>query len=263
MLSKDLSALRQKKAFLCDMDGVLYHGNRLLPSVPDFVDWLHRERKKFLFLTNGSGRSPKALSEKLSRMGLSVPPEHFCTSAQITAAFLASQKPGASVFVIGDDGLREALCQAGLVLRDEDVDYVVFGGTRAYSYEGIAHAVKLVRQGARLIGANADLTTPTDRGILPACRSLIAPIELASGQRAYFTGKPNPLMLRHALRLLDCRPEDAVMIGDRMDTDIRAGVEGETDTLLVLSGISTEDSLRQYAFRPRWILERVGDICES
>ena len=251
-----------KKGFICDMDGVIYHGNKLIPGVDRFVNWLSENEKKFLFLTNSSERSPRELAQKLGRMGLSVSEDHFYTSALATASFLKSQCPGGSVYVIGEPGLVNALYEAGFSFNDVNPDYVVFGETRSLNYERIEIAVKLVQNGAKLIGTNSDLTCPTERGIIPACRALVSPIELTTGKSAYFVGKPNPLMMRHGLKKLACRREDACIIGDRMDTDIIAGIESELDTVLVLTGVSSLETINLFPYRPRFILDCVGDIAK-
>ena len=255
-----MDQLRQKKGFICDMDGVIYHGNRLLPGVKEFVDWLYREGKNFLFLTNSSERSPKELQQKLRRMGLDVDEQHFYTSAQATARFISSQAPGCSAYVIGGAGLIMALHDEGITMNDVDPDYVIVGETASYNYEVITKAVRLVLNGARLIATNSDLTGPTEFGIAPACRAMIAPIEMATGQSAYFVGKPNPLMMRTGLRILGVHSADAVMIGDRMDTDMVAGIETGLDTVLVLSGVTRREDIGKFPYRPRLVLDGVGDI---
>lgn len=255
-----MASIRAKKGFIIDMDGVIYHGNKLLPGVKDFVKWLQTEDKRFVFLTNSSERSPRELKEKLKRLGIEVDDSVFYTSALATAMFLASQKPKGSAFIIGEAGLINALYNVGYTMNNVDPDYVVMGETRTYSYEKLEHAVNLVLKGARLIGANPDLTGPTENGIAPATKSLIAPIELATGRNAYFIGKPNPLMMRNALKKINCIREESIIIGDRMDTDIVAGLESEIDTCLVLSGITDRRNLVEYAYRPRYILNGVADI---
>ena len=252
--------LKNKKGFICDMDGVIYHGNKLLPGVREFVDWLYKEKKHFLFLTNSSERSPKELQQKLWRMGLDVDESHFYTSAQATAKFISSQAPGCSAFVIGGAGLIMALHDEGITMNDVDPDYVVIGEGNSYNYESIVKAVRLVLAGAKLIGTNSDLTGPSEDGILPACRAMIAPIEMATGQSAYFIGKPNPLIMRTGLRILGVHSEDAVMIDDRMDTDVVAGIETGLDTVLVLSGVTDPDEIKRFPYRPKHILSGVGDI---
>ena len=256
----DLSALRAKKGFICDMDGVIYRGNQLLPGVREFVDWMNREGKKYLFLTNSSERSPKELQQKLGRMGLRVGEEHFYTSALATARFLSLQAPGCTAYVIGAPGLLNALYDCGVTMNDVDPDYVIVGETATYNFEMISKAVRLVLRGARLIATNSDLTGPVENGVAPACRALVSPVELATGKRAYFMGKPNPLMMRTGLKLLDVHSEEAVMVGDRMDTDVIAGLESGLDTVLVLSGCTSRSELDDYPYRPTYILNGVGDI---
>lgn len=258
-----MEILRSKQGFICDMDGVIYHGNRLLPGVPEFLQWLKDNGKNYLFLTNSGQYTPKELGQKLRRMGLEVEESHFYTSAQATARFLDSQAPGCSAYVMGEHGVLNALYEAGITYNDVDPDYVVVGEASTYNLEMITKAVRLVNGGAKLIGTNYDLTGPTEYGIAPACRALLAPIELATGVQAYYVGKPNPLMMRTGLRMLGVHSEDAVIIGDRMDTDIVAGIESGLDTVLVLSGVTTRGDLYRFPYRPRLILDGVGQIAEA
>ncbi|MGK7397879.1 MAG: HAD-IIA family hydrolase [Candidatus Cyclobacteriaceae bacterium M3_2C_046] len=255
-----ISEIRGKKSFICDMDGVLYHGNKILPGVKEFVTWLKAREKKFLFLTNSSEKSRKELKDKMYRLGIEVEEDVFYTSALATAIFLSQQKPQGSAYVIGEPGLINALYEVGYTMNDINPDYVVMGETRTLNYEKMAHAINLVLNGAKLIGTNSDLTGPTENGIVPATKALIAPIELASGRNAYYVGKPNPLIMRTALKILGSEPEDTVIIGDRMDTDIIAGIESEIDTVLVLSGITKLSDLKQFPYVPRYILNGVVDL---
>ena len=258
-----MEALRSRRGFICDMDGVIYHGNRLLPGVREFVDWLYRENKRFLFLTNSSERSPKELQQKLARMGLDIDESHFYTSALATAKVISSQAPGSSAYVIGGAGLITALYDAGITMNDVDPDFVIVGEGNSYNYESVLKAVHFVQKGARLIGTNTDLTGPSEDGIIPACRAMISPIELTTGQSAYFVGKPNPLMMRTGLRILDVHSEEAVIVGDRMDTDIVAGIESGLDTVLVLSGVTSRQEITKFPYRPRLVLNGVGDIPDT
>jgi NagD protein len=262
-MEKNLPALRSKGAFIIDMDGVIYHGNQLLRGALEFVQWMEANNKAFLFLTNSSERSPLELSQKLARLGIEVDPEHFYTSALATASFLAVQHPGGSVYVIGEPGLIQALYDQGFTMNNVNPDYVVVGEGRGYSLEALERAVRLVKAGARLIGTNPDVSGPIEGGIIvPACGALVAPIELATGKKAYFVGKPNPLMMRHGLRRLNASREETAIIGDRMDTDIQAGVESEIETVLVLSGVTKLDEVPHYPYQPRHILEGVYEIPE-
>lgn len=255
-----MEQLRNKKGFICDMDGVIYHGNKLIPGVKEFVNWLIKNDKSFLFLTNASNRTPEELRQKLLRMGLDVDASHFYTSALATAKFLQSQAPGCSAYVIGDAGLYNALHDVGITMNDIDPDYVIVGETAQYNFESITKAMRLVDRGAKLIGTNSDLTGPSETGIFPACRALMSPIEATTGKHAYYVGKPNPLMMRTGLGILGVHSADAAMIGDRMDTDIIAGIESGLDPILVLTGVTNLENIEQYPYRPRLILKSVADI---
>lgn len=257
---KSVENLHAKKAFICDMDGVIYHGTRLLEGVPEFVGWLQKQNKQFIFLTNSSERSPRELQQKLWRMGLDVDESHFYTSALATASFLKHQSPGCSVYVIGEPGLIGALYDAGMSMNDTNPDYVVFGETRAYGYEKVERAIRLVLGGAKLIATNPDVTGPSEDGIVPGCSALIAPIELATGHKAYYVGKPNPIMMRHAQRRLDASVNETVIVGDRMDTDILSGLEAGIETALVLSGVTSREMIDTFSYGPDYVLRGVGDI---
>lgn len=258
--AEKLAELRNKKGFISDMDGVIYHGNQILPGVREFVNWLYREKKDFLFLTNASERTPLELKQKLSRLGLEVAENHFYTSAMATAKFLAQQAPGCSAYVIGGAGLLNELHDVGITMNDVNPDYVVVGETPAYNYMMLTKAAQLIDRGAKLIATNSDISGPGENGMVPACKALVAPIELATGRTAYFVGKPNPLIMRTGLKLLGVHSADAVMIGDNMNTDIIAGIETGLMTVLVLSGVSTREGIKNYAYQPNLILNGVGDI---
>ena len=246
-----MNAIMEKHGFICDMDGVIYHGNKILEGVKDFVNWMIENDKKFVFLTNSPERTPHELSMKLERMGLNVSADHFYTSAMATAAFLSSQKPGCTAYVIGEGALSKALYDQGIYMNDVNPDYVVVGESRSYNFEKIEKAIELVLKGAKLIGTNPDITGPTERGIMP---------EISTGKKAYFIGKPNPLMLRHGLHKLGCHSGDIAFVGDRMDTDIIAGIESNVDTVLVLSGVTSLEDIDKFPYRPKYILNNVGEI---
>jgi NagD protein len=246
-----LENIKGKAGYIIDMDGVIYHGNKLLPGVTDFLMWLEESGKKYLFLTNSSERTPKELHEKLKRLGINVGEEHFYTSALATASFLSNQKPNGSAYIIGDAGLIHALYSVGYSVNNVNPDYVVVGDTHSYNFEKIELAVNLVIKGAKLIGTNPDISGPVEIGITPSTKALISPIEIAAGKKA---------MMRSALKRLGVKREDAIVIGDRMDTDVRCGLESEIDTLLVLSGITDRDGIDQFPYRPRYILNGIIDL---
>jgi len=252
--------LSGKQGFICDMDGVIYNGNMILPGVREFVEWLLKKNKDFLFLTNSSERSPLELRQKLLRMGLDIEEKHFYTSALATAKFLESQAPGCTAYIIGAPGLQNALYDVGITQNDIDPEYVVIGETRNYTYDAILRATGHVLNGAKLIGTNPDITGPGEDGLIPACKAFVAPVEIATGHAAYYVGKPNPLMMRTGLRMLGVHSEDAVMIGDRMDTDIIAGIETGIETVLVLTGVTKRKDLHKFPYSPKYVLPGVGSI---
>lgn len=247
-------------SFICDMDGVMYQGDRLIPGAKNFVRRLVDGNHRFLFLTNNSQQTPLDLQRKLESLGIQVGIDHFYTSAMATASFLNSQRPSGTAYVIGDAGLTHALYEVGYSITDRNPDYVVLGTTRSYDFQRIEKAINLIRDGARFIATNPDLTGPVEEGIAPACGSLAAPIQLATGKRPYFVGKPNPLMMRMALRRLGDHSENTFMVGDNMETDIIAGTETGMRTILVLSGVTARPDVDLYAYQPTDIYEDVGAI---
>eukprot|EP00474_Spongospora_subterranea_P002934 CRZ03392.1 hypothetical protein [Spongospora subterranea] len=243
------------------MDGVLYHGKSLLAGASEFVDYLQRSNKKFLFLTNASERSPKELQEKLFRMGINVEETHFYTSALATASFMKKSSPrGGSAYVIGEPGLISALYDEGFTMNDHNPEWVVVGETRNYSYEKIEHAVHLVRAGARLLGTNCDTKDRMGASFVPGCAALIKPIEMVAEVDAYFVGKPNPMIMRTALNQLGVKRADTIVIGDRMDTDILGGMQANITTALILTGVTKCSDLKRFAYRPDIILPTIGHI---
>jgi len=248
------------KNYILDMDGVIYRGNQLVPGAREFIERLQESGRRFLFLTNNSKNIPLDFQRKLERMGLNVSEEHYFTSGMATAAFLHSQKPGGSAYVVGESGLSHALYQAGYTITEMSPDYVVLGDTPSYDYPKIVRAVRLILGGARFIATNPDVSGPEEEGIHPACGALAAPIELVTGQKAYYVGKPNPLMMREALRRLDSHSENTIMIGDRMDTDILSGIGAGMKTVLVLTGVTQREELSRYSYQPNVVVESLADL---
>lgn len=250
------------KNFLTDMDGVILRGNTLIPGAADFIESLRTRGIPFLILTNNSQYTPRDLQKRLSYMGLEVPVEAIFTSALATAQFLNVQKPGGSAYVIGESGLTTALHEVGYILTDQEPDYVVLGETTTYSFERITRAIRFVSAGARFIATNPDVMGPGEGGIVPATGAVAALISAATGVHPYYIGKPNPLMMRTALRRLgpDAHSENSVMIGDRMDTDIISGMESGLRTILVLTGVTAREQVERFPYRPTWIRESIAQI---
>lgn len=249
------------RAVISDMDGVLYRGKHLITGAKDFVDRLLYYKIPFLFLTNNSEQTPLDLKRKLEALGIEgVKEENFITSAMATAEFLKSQKPGATVYVIGGAGLASEMYRVGFSISENHADYVVVGKTSSFNFDMLKKAVRLIEKGAKFIGTNPDVVDPSEEGIEPACGSILAAIEAATGKKPYIIGKPNPMMMLIAKRKLGCHATETLMIGDRMDTDIVGGMEAGMKTALVLSGVSTREMLKDFPYQPDYVFDHVGQI---
>jgi NagD protein len=251
------------ESWLMDMDGVLVHEANALPGADRFLARLRELGRPFLLLTNNSIYTRRDLAARLQASGLDVPEESIWTSALATARFLEGQRPGGTAFVVGESGLSTSLYQSGYTLTDRDPDYVVLGETRTYSFERITQAIRLIGEGARFIATNPDPTGPSPAGPLPATGSVAALITKATGVEPYFVGKPNPLMMRSALNALEAHSETTAMIGDRMDTDIVAGLEAGLETILVLSGVTAAAETERFPYRPSRIVDSVADLIDD
>jgi NagD protein len=250
------------ECWLTDMDGVLVREEHALPGAAEFLSRLIERDRRFLVLTNNSIFTPRDLSARLLRSGLKVPEESIWTSAMATATFLADQLPGGSAYVIGEAGMTTALHEAGYTLTDRDPDFVVLGETRTYSFEAITRAIRLIEAGARFIATNPDVTGPSEEGSIPATGSVAALITRATGREPYFVGKPNPMMLRSALNKIEAHSENTIMVGDRMDTDVVAGIEAGLDTILVLTGSTRRADIERFPWRPGRVLDSIADAVE-
>ena len=249
-----------KKTYLIDMDGVLVEGQNAIPGAVDFIERLNAGGHKYLILTNNSRYPPSDLQHRLQAAGIKVEADHIYSSAMATAAFVQAQKPNGTAYVLGDTGLYQALAGVGYNLTDYDPDYVILGETESYSYDKIIRAIRLLAAGARFIATNPDPSGPTEHGLTPACGAVAALIEKATGLSPYFVGKPNPLIMRSALRYLDEHSENAIMVGDRMDTDMKVGLESGLDTILVLTGVTSPEMIASFPYRPGRVVNSVGDI---
>ena len=248
------------KHYFLDMDGVLVHGRNPIPGAAEFLGRLREANAEYLVLTNNPMYTARDLSHRLKHAGLDIPPERIFTSAMATARFMHSQKPGGTAFIIGETGLTQPLYDAGFVATDISPDYVVLGETFTYHFEHITKAIRLVAGGALFIATNPDPSGPSESGLVPACGAMAALIQTASGKEPLFVGKPNPLMMRMALNHLGVHSEDSVMVGDRMSTDIIAGLQTGMETVLVLSGVTREEDIANFPFKPTRVVNAVNDI---
>ncbi|MCB7135124.1 HAD-IIA family hydrolase [Cellulosimicrobium marinum] len=244
------------------MDGVLVHEGHAIPGAPEFVRALRDKGRPFLILTNNSIFTARDLRARLATSGIDVPEEAIWTSALATAQFLSDQVPNGSAYAVGEAGLTTALYEAGYTLTESDPDYVVLGETRTYSFEAITKAIRLILGGARFICTNPDTTGPSQEGPLPATGAVAAMITSATGRKPYFVGKPNPMMFRSALNRIDAHSEKTAMIGDRMDTDVVAGIEAGLYTYLVMTGSTRLSEVDRYPFRPSKVVDSVADLVD-
>ena len=253
---------RPRECWLTDMDGVLVREGQALPGAGEFIARLIEKERPFLVLTNNSIYTPRDLAARLARSGLHVPESAIWTSALATAAFVDWQEPGGTAFVIGEAGLTTALHDVGYTLTDVSPDYVILGELRSYSFEAITKAIRLVLGGARFLATNPDVTSPSPEGPLPATGAAAAMITRATGAEPYFVGKPNPMMFRSAMNRIAAHSESTVMIGDRMDTDIVAGMEAGMETILVLTGSTRTEEIERFPYRPNRVLASIADVVE-
>ena len=245
------------------MDGVLFHEEQPIPGADRFLARLRELELPFLVLTNNSIYTRRDLSARLRAGGLEVPEDAIWTSALATARFLQEQRPGGSAFVVGEAGLTTALHEAGYTMTDINPDYVVLGETRTYGFERITRAIRLVLGGARFIATNPDPIGPSPGGPLPATGSIAALISRATEVAPYFIGKPNPLMIRSALNAVGAHSESTAMVGDRMDTDVVAGLEAGLQAILVLSGVTTRGEAERFPYRASRIVDSVADLVDE
>lgn len=253
---------REIECWLTDMDGVLVHEENAIPGAAEFLERLTDRERRFLVLTNNSIFTPRDLAARLAMAGLKVPEESIWTSALATAQFLESQRPGGKAYVIGEAGLTTALHEVGYILTDTNPDYVVLGETRTYSFEAITRAIRLIRDGARFIATNPDATGPSAEGPLPATGAVAALITRATRRDPYYVGKPNPMMFRSAMNRIEAHSETTAMVGDRMDTDVVAGMEAGLLTWLVLTGSTQPHEIERYPFRPNQVVDSVADLID-
>lgn len=248
--------------WLTDMDGVLVHEQQPIPGASELLNHWRETGQEYLVLTNNSIFTARDLSARLLASGIEVPEDRIWTSALATAAFLKAQAPGGSAFAIGEAGLLTALHDAGFIMTETNPDFVVVGETRNYSFDALTKAIRFINAGARFISTNPDATGPSAEGPLPATGAINALITKATGKEPYVVGKPNPMMFRSALNKIHAHSETTAMIGDRMDTDIVAGMEAGLHTILVKTGISDDAEIAKYPFRPDEILRSVADLLE-
>jgi len=270
-----MTSLTDTKAFIVDMDGVLWHGEQAMPGMVQFFQTLKDLNIRFILATNNASLTPEQYVVKLARMGVVVTEKHILTSGMATAAFLAEQLDPAltRIYVIGEQGARQPLLDRGFTLT-EDYDFndgngsdtgahvVVCGKDETLNWDKLATATLNIRAGARFIGTNADTTLPTERGFIHGNGAILAALTAASGVEPVIIGKPEPIMYRQALELLNVDPSETVAIGDRLETDILGAVRAGIRSILVLSGVSTENEINVLDYQPTCIMQDIRTVTQ-
>lgn len=251
--------MKHYKGYLIDLDGTMYKGTEKIEAASRFVHELKNRNIPYLFVTNNSSRTPDQVAAKLTEFDIPTEPKQVFTTSQATANYIYEQKPDASVYVIGEDGIREALTERGFTFEDEKPDYVVTGIDRQINYEKLGKACLAVRAGAKFVSTNADIALPTERGFMPGNGSLTAVVSVSTGVQPTFIGKPERIIMEQALEALGVKKEETIMVGDFYDTDIMAGMNAGIDTLLVLTGVTTREQLKNVEKQPTYVIDSLDD----
>ncbi|WP_100332165.1 TIGR01457 family HAD-type hydrolase [Bacillus xiapuensis] len=252
--------MKEYKGYLIDLDGTMYRGTEKIEQAGDFITRLIAHKIPYLFVTNNSSRTPEQVAEKLMKFDIPATPEQVFTTSMATANFIAERKEKASVYVIGEEGIRSALTQRGHAVVDhENSDFVVVGIDRNINYEKLATACLAVRNGAIFISTNGDVAIPTERGLLPGNGSITAVVSVSTGTEPIFIGKPESVIMEQALKVLGTKKEETLMVGDNYDTDILAGIRAGMDTLLVHTGVTQAEHLQKVKVQPTYTVRTLDE----
>ncbi|WP_026694611.1 TIGR01457 family HAD-type hydrolase [Peribacillus kribbensis] len=244
--------MKRYKGYLIDLDGTIYRGNEVIEEAGGFIEGLRSRGIPYLFVTNNSSRTPGQVAAKLRDFKIPAKDHQVFTTSMATANFIHERKPGASVYVIGEEGIQNALQEKGFFFKEDDPDFVVMGIDREITYEKLAKACLAVRKGAVLISTNADIALPTERGFLPGNGSITSVVSVSTGVKPIFIGKPEAVIIDQAMKVLGTPKEETLMVGDYYDTDILAGINSGIDTLLVHTGVTTPELLGNYDQQPTY-----------
>lgn len=253
--------MKDYKGYFIDIDGTMYKGSEIIEGAIEFIEYLNANNKDYLFVTNNSSKTPGEVAEKLNNMGFNTSSEHVITSAMATAGYISEESPGASVYMVGGSGLKSSLSDAGLVIKeDQNVDYVVMGLDVNISYEKLSVACLAVRNGAKFISTNKDVSIPNERGFLPGNGSLTSVVSVSTGQTPIFIGKPETIIMEQAVEKIGLSKEECVMIGDLYDTDILAGINSGIDTLHVQTGVTSLEEINLKEILPTYSVKNLFEV---
>jgi 4-nitrophenyl phosphatase len=251
--------MKTYRGFLIDLDGTVYRGSEKIEEAILFIKELERRKLSYLFVTNNSTKHPAQVAEMLVEMGVPATADHVFTTSMATANFISEKHTGARIYAIGEEGLRSALKTKGLEIVEKDADYVVMGLDRSITYEKLAGAVLNVRNGAKFIATNGDVALPTERGLLPGNGSLVSVVSVSTGVKPIFIGKPESIIVEQALEVLGTSKDETLMIGDNYETDILAGIRAGIDSLLVHTGVTTKEQLKDVENQPTYSLSSLAE----
>lgn len=258
--------------FLIDLDGVIYRGEEILPGAKAFVDWLNATSKKYLFLTNNSFASEVQVIDKLARLGISTDGSHVMGAGQAAVQNIARRFPNGTIYVVGEQPLIDMVQASDLhiapppapdIHNASKIDAVLVGLDRTFDYKKITAATTAVRAGATFIAINRDPLLPIKNGLIPGCGAMVAAIEAASSIHPEVIGKPQPGLLQEAMHKLNSSPQETVMVGDGLDTDIAGGLAAKTHTLFVLSGKDSRQDLATSPYQPELIYEDLAAVMKD
>ncbi|MEW3994219.1 TIGR01457 family HAD-type hydrolase [Bacillus altitudinis] len=250
------------KGYLIDLDGTMYKGTEKIEEAGQFVHKLNELNIPYLFVTNNSSRTPKQVAEKLVSFDIPATEEQVFTTSMATTNYIAEQKKDASVYVIGEEGIQQAIKEKGLSFGQEDADFVVVGIDRGITYEKLAVGAIAIRQGAQFVSTNGDIAIPTERGLLPGNGSLTSVLTVTTTVQPTFIGKPESIIMEQAMRVLGTDVSETLMVGDNYDTDIMAGMNAGMDTLLVHTGVTTKELLQKYDKQPTYVIDSLSEWIE-
>lgn len=251
--------MKNYQGYLIDLDGTMYRGTEKIEAAAEFIQRLNKKEIPYLFVTNNSSRTPEQVAKKLNDFEIPTTPNQVFTTSMATAQYIYDLKPQSSIYVIGEEGIKDALKKKGFILKDERPDFVVVGIDREINYEKLALACLAVRNGATFISTNADIALPTERGFLPGNGSITSVITVSTQTDPVFIGKPEPIIMEQALAFLGTKKEETIMVGDFYDTDIMAGIRSGMDTLLVHTGVTTKEQLKEKEIQPTYSLESLSE----
>lgn len=263
---KSADKLKEKTLYLLDMDGTIYNENEIFDGTLEFLEEIKRRGGQYVFITNNSSKSVEDYVQKVQAMGIEAEYENFYTSSQATAMYLKENYPNQVVYCMGTKSLIKELREAGIEVVtevDERASVVLLGFDTENTSEKIRNTCIMLGRDVAYLATNPDLVCPVSFGYIPDCGSMSIMLKNATGKEPFFIGKPEPIMVNCVLKQLNCKRENAVIVGDRLYTDIKTGENAKVDTICVLSGEASMGDILQGEVKPTYIFKSVKEIYEG